>query len=219
MPSRRCPHCRKEAAYTPGANTFSFGRDPQTHIRLDVCQHDRCGGHSVVILDSKGAELVIYPALDEEPDELLPDDVKVAFREALQARNEGIWNGSVLMCRRALEEATAVLAEELPQAKRNAYLKKVLYDRIEQLADAHVITPDLRAWAHEGRLGGKLGAHGGTEKQWNTELDAEEIVEFATWFFRYVFILPQQLAERKERVTERSVEADQETPGREPEAR
>lgn len=219
MPSRRCPHCRVVSSYDKGGEANLFGYGTNIRIRFDRCTDDQCQSFVAVVFDKPtGEEVEIFPPLNVGPDELLPDEVKIAFREALGSLNEGLWNACVLMCRRALEEATRILGEEIePEDERSKYNKKVLYRRIEHLAKEHRITPDLRDWAHEARLGGKLGAHGGTEKQWNTQQDAEEIVEFATWFFRYVFILPQQLAERRGRVTQHADEDAEEAPEPAPE--
>jgi hypothetical protein len=95
------------------------------------------------------------------------------------------------VCRRALEEAMRNLGAE----------GRDLFTQIDDLERKRRITPELKQWAHEGRLGGKLGAHGVEEKKWADQNDAEEVLEFCKWFFRYVYVLPKQLAERKERVT------------------
>lgn len=201
MPSRRCPHCKVESSYGKGPETKRFNKRGHL-IRFDSCTNDECQCNVAVVFDSDGNEIEVYPSLEEEPDRLLPPDVAKAFGEALQALNERLWNGCVLMCRRALEEGTAELGNLLPENGREAYQKKVLYLQIRYLANEHLITPDLGEWAHEGRMAGKLGAHGGEKKKWNTERDAVEIVEFAKWFFRYVFILPKQLAERRQEAEE-----------------
>jgi len=148
-----------------------------------------------VVFDGSTGEIVeTFPQLESEPDELFPEGVKIAFRQALRSLNEKIWDGCVLMCRRALEEAMVDLGAK----------GKVLYDKIEDLANQNKITPDLRDWAHEGRLAGKLGAHGTEEeeKRWNDETDAKEIIEFCKWFFRYIYILPKQLEQRRQRLTQ-----------------
>ena len=122
-----------------------------------------------------------------------PDDVKIAFGQAFQSLNEKIWDGCVTMAGRALQEAMTDLKAE----------GDTLYAQIEYLAGQNKITPDLKDWAHEGRLGRNLGAHGSKEEQgkkWSDESDAEEIVEFCKWFFRYVYILPKQLEQRRERL-------------------
>jgi hypothetical protein len=147
---------------------------------------------AVVFVGGTEEEVDVYPALDEEPDGLLPEGVSKAFGQALKSLNEGIWDGCVLMCRRALQEAMGELEAT----------GGTLYAQIESLANASRITPDLKEWAHEGRLAGNLGAHGDEEeKKWNDESDAQEIVEFSKWFFRYIYVLPKQLAERRERLT------------------
>ena len=227
MPSRRCPHCRLASSYHMGGEKKMFDRKLNLLIRLDECRDEDCG-QSVAVVFHAGTneEVEVFPALDEKPDELLPADVATAFRQALRSLNEGIWDGCVLMCRRALEEATWELGARLPESDQQAYKKKVLYLRIKYLANQHMITPDLGEWAHEGRMAGKLGAHGGEQKKWNTERDAAEIMGFANWFFRYVFILPKQLAERRKQAatlpdepkeqSEQTAADDQETPARAP---
>jgi hypothetical protein len=180
-----------------GGTNLAFDSQAGTLIRLDACQNDACQRGVAVVYDPQGQVIDTYPALDDEPDELLPEDVKVAFRQALRSLNEKIWDGCVLMCRRALEEATRQLGAE----------GRDLYNKIDDLASKGRITPDLRDWAHEARLGGKLGAHGEDDKKWNTQSDAEELVEFSKWFFRYVYILPKQLDARRSRLRDASAAA------------
>ncbi|MDZ4369837.1 MAG: DUF4145 domain-containing protein [Phenylobacterium sp.] len=220
MPSRRCPHCRKEAAYSSDENTRRmFNASPRTLARFDICQNDQCGCAAVAIVDDESRVLEIYPSLEAEPDEILPTDVKTAFGEALKSLDEGIWNGCVTMCSRALDEATADL-----EAKGSS-----LFERIENLAETHRITPELSEWAHTGRLAANLGRHGAEkeegEKKWNDETDAKEIIEFSKWFFRYVYVLPTQLKARRKRLEddvakqppEHTDEAAEETPQPAPE--
>lgn len=191
MPSRRCPHCKVVSSYSPQRDRQApFDVNKGKTLEFQICQNTDCGNAVVALLNGDGSIADVYPALEEEPDDLLPDDVKKAFRQALQSLNERIWDGSVTMARRALQEAVV----DLDARGDN------LYAQIENLAKEGKITPDLKEWAHEGRLGGNLGAHGDRERKWNEQADAEEIVEFAKWFFRYVYILPKQLAQRRGRL-------------------
>lgn len=189
MPLRKCPYCK-------GLSNFSLsGQMCQGDLigcaSLDICQNCKTPVYfmtpsntdRVTILDS-------YPKLDLEPDKELPENVKVAFVEAIKGLNDGNWNSCVVMCRRALEEAMADLGAE----------GEDLFHQIDNLESLRKITPELKAWAHESRLGGKLGAHGTRQKKWADKDDAEEVLEFSRWFFRYVYVLPRQLADRKEEV-------------------
>ena len=77
------------------------------------------------------------------------------------------------------------------------------------MATKNIITPDLKDWANEGRLGGNLGAHGSTNKKWADKQDAEEILEFTRWYMRYVHVLPKQLADRRALMAQASSPASQ----------
>ncbi len=190
MPLRRCPYCKGLSNFELG-NTFGGGL-LQGVISLDRCQN--CGTPTYFRMASaKQREDILdsYPKLEIDPDKELPGDVRTAFSEAMKSLNEGIWNGCVVMCRRALEEAMKDLKAE----------GKDLFNQIDDLEGKRRITPELKDWAHEGRLGGKLGAHGIKDKKWADKEDAEEVLEFCRWFFRYVYVLQKQLADRKEKVS------------------
>ncbi len=155
MPSRRCPHCKVMSSYDVGGENKRFGLVGSPRARFDTCRNEECNCSVAVVTNPEGHEIDTFPKLETDPDELLPDDVKIAFGQALKSLNEKIWDGCVLMCRRALEETAADLGAKA----------KVLYDKIEDLAKQNKITPDLQEWVHEGRLAGKLGAHGRKRKQ------------------------------------------------------
>src|SRR6266496_3440452 len=139
MPSRRCPHCKVESSYQVGAERVRFSLQLPYLLRLDTCRNEECACVTGVVFDGSTGEIVeTFPQLESEPDELFPEGVKIAFRQALRSLNEKIWDGCVLMCRRALEEAMVDLGAK----------GKVLYDKIEDLANQNKITPDLRDWAH-----------------------------------------------------------------------
>jgi len=183
---RRCFYCKGLSNFN--LSEVTSGGKLVGAVSLDTCQN--CGTPAYfVVPHTNEREKILdrYPKLEVDPDEELPEQVKVAFREAMKALNEEIWNGCVTMCRRALEEATEDLGAE----------GRDLFTQIDDLETKRKITPELKEWAHEGRLGGKLGAHGMKQKKWADQDDAEEVLEFCRWFFRYVYVLPKQLAERK----------------------
>ena len=193
---RRCFYCKGLSNFSLGGLTG--GGKLVGLASLDVCQN--CGSPAYFVTPPNQRENILdrYPKLEVDSDEELPEEVKVAFREAMKALNEEIWNGCVTMCRRALEEATGDLGAE----------GKDLFTQIDDLETKRKITPELKEWAHEARLGGKLGAHGMKQKKWADKEDAEEVLEFCRWFFRYVYVLPKQLAERKAKVRGENVQQD-----------
>jgi len=193
MPLRKGPYCKGLCQFVVGQP--SGFPDSPVSVRLDICANCH---KPVYFRYPSGGKIDLtddmYPKMEAEPDQELPDDVQTAFREAIEALNEGIWNGCVTMCRRALEEAMTDLEAEGAD----------LFHQIDDLESKRRITPELKEWAHEGRLGGKLGAHGIKEKKWEDQNDAEEVLEFCRWFLRYLYVLPKQLADRKERLSKQS---------------
>ena len=189
MPLRKCPYCK-------GLSNFSLSGQMcqgllKGWVSLDICQN--CETPVYFLTPShqdRTTILDIYPKLSLEPDKELPENVKLAFVEAIKGLNDGNWNSCVVMCRRALEEAMSDLGAE----------GEDLFHQIDNLESQRKITPELKAWAHESRLGGKLGAHGTKQKKWADKNDAEEVLEFSRWFFRYVYVLPRLLADWKDLV-------------------
>ncbi len=194
---RRCFYCKGLSNFD--LSEVTSGGKLVGMVSLDRCQNCGTPAYFVTPNHKQRAEILDrYPKLEVDPDEELPEEVKVAFREAMKALNEEIWNGCVTMCRRALEEAMGNLGAE----------GRDLFTQIDDLETKRKITPELKEWAHEGRLGGKLGAHGMKQKKWADKEDAEEVLEFCRWFFRYVYVLPKQLAERKAKVGGENVQQD-----------
>lgn len=73
---------------------------------------------------------------------------------------------------------------------------KTIFDRIEALAAQNVLTPDLKDWAHQVRLGGADAAH---DADPFTPAEAGELLDFAELYLTYVYSLPGRLKERRDR--------------------
>jgi hypothetical protein len=97
----------------------------------------------------------------------------------------GSFDAAGMMFRKALESATKILDPDSANAR--------LVRRIDLLAEAQKITPDLAQWAHEIRLGGNDAAH---EEEPFTQEEAEELRNFIENFLRYAFTLPSAVRRR-----------------------
>jgi HEPN domain-containing protein len=196
MPLRKCPYCKGLSNFSPAAQVG--GGHLKGLASLDICQNCNTPVYFVTpTTRDRDTVWDSYPKTESEPDKELPEDVRVAFSEAIKGLNDGNWNSCVVMCRRALEESMTDLGAE----------GEDLFHKIDDLESKRKITPELKEWAHESRLGGKLGAHGTRQKKWADKDDAEEVLEFSRWFFRYVYVLQKQLADRKAKVTPTGNEA------------
>ncbi|MBI4968850.1 MAG: DUF4145 domain-containing protein [Rhodospirillales bacterium] len=100
--------------------------------------------------------------------------------------HRGNWDACGMAGRKALDLATKHLDQSLADTK--------LVGRIDALAEAHRITPDLKEWAHEVRRLGNDAAH---EDDPFSKDDAEALIKFTRTFLEYAFTLPGSLAKRR----------------------
>jgi len=119
-----------------------------------------------------------------------PDDVRENFDEALRSLNASNPRACVVMTRSSMQAATRQL-----QAKGGN-----LKEEIDDLADRHVIPESLRQWAHEIRDGGNLVAHPEPGKRVEIA-DAEELLELAESMFEYLYVVPDQIRRRRDRLS------------------
>jgi hypothetical protein len=199
MPLRKCPYCKGLSNFDVAAQAIN----PRgIHLWLDRCQNCGQASYFATVMDNRDRVIDCYPKPDTQIDDELPEDVKTAFKQAIESLNNGLWDGCVVMARRTIEEAVREL-----DAKGSD-----LFHKIDYLEEQRKITPALKEWAHETRLAGKLGAHGSGEKKFADKEDAEEITEFCRWFLRYLFVLPKQLAERRAKITKEDKSSDNSGP-------
>jgi hypothetical protein len=80
--------------------------------------------------------------------------------------------------------------------KYDAKLNGTLYERIDNLAARHDLTPAMQEWAHQVRLIGNDANH---EDQEPKEADIEAIAGFTETLLKYLFTLPSEVKARKAR--------------------
>ncbi len=189
MPTRVCPNCkvttafRRRWAWPPGGDEVSA---------LDSCT--ACGLVAYVRGDRSGQEVVDqYPKDIQVPPAELPDLVKTAFAEGLKCYSADAPNGALLMCRRALQETMNNLEA----------VKGDLPKQLDHLVEERAITPKLRDWADQSRIGGRIAAHGtggdewgDPDKVWGDMDDAEIVIEYLKGFFEYVYVLEARIKQK-----------------------
>ena len=190
MPAIVCPHCGV------GSN-FGFSASAQkrtdSHITCAVgfCALCKEEVYFEVRGDNTEQVLLHWPRKREKAAEELSPNVQRAFDEALLCNSQGAWNAALLMCRRAINDA---LVELGVPSKGN------LPTQLQALVAVNKIPPDLKDWADQARIGGRLAAHGtgGDEwgqpdKEWGDSQDAKEVIDFCTSFFEYAFVMKARL--------------------------
>ncbi|UXC35152.1 DUF4145 domain-containing protein [Cupriavidus gilardii] len=77
--------------------------------------------------------------------------------------------------------------------KEKGYTEGKLFRRIEQAASDHVITDDMKEWAHEVRLGANAERHADMDEPEPTKEDAERLLKFAEALAEILFELPARV--------------------------
>jgi Domain of unknown function (DUF4145) len=118
----------------------------------------------------------------------LPTPLPNLFMQAADSLRRGSWDASGAMSRKVLDVSTK------EQLKGLSAPVKDLAPRIDKLASIGRLTDDLRAWAHQIRLGGNDAAH---DEDPFTKEEAEELLDFTELFLTYIYTLPGRLAAKK----------------------
>ena len=195
MPARLCPYCKIVSNFSRGPS-LSHAQSENTPpnqagqiLALDSCAN--CRAFMYVRGHADDAEKVCdqYPKIVDEAPEELPEPIRWAFSEALKCYGAEAPNGSLLMCRRALQE---VMTDK--KAKKGD-----LPVQLQDLVDRQEITPRLKSWAEYAQVGGRIAAHGtggqawgDPDKIWGTMEDADGVIKYLQSLFDYLYVLDVQ---------------------------
>jgi hypothetical protein len=172
-----------------------------THIILYICNH--CGEGVVArvlcmhtgSLTSERGDIsrnpnitiqAIYPETPKcDAPEYVPKNISQFYKEGFESLRRQNYNAAGMMFRKVLDIAT----KDIGGTKTN------LFHRIEELADKHIITPDMKEWAHEIREIGNDAAHDSGSLPHG---EAEDLKNFTELLLQYIYTLPETLRLRRE---------------------
>jgi hypothetical protein len=123
----------------------------------------------------------MWPSPELVPEEL-PERAKEFLAQALDAVNAPV--PSILAANAAIDA----------MFKAKDLKKGSLHDRIEEAAAQHLITPEMRAWAHDVRLDANDQRHADEEAPLPTREDARKCILFAKALAEFLFVLPARVA-------------------------
>jgi hypothetical protein len=193
MPAFLCPHCKVRATFKDEGPGARWKNADHTIWRCNNCE-GVVYAQDTFRHDPEGRTIYtgvrIYPFIRSEAPEEYPEDVRENFAEAIRSLNSANPRACVVMTRSAMQAATRGL-----EAKGSN-----LKEEIDDLANRHAIPGSLREWAHEIRDGGNLVAHPEPGKRVEMA-DAEELVELAEAIFEYLYVVPEQIRRRRERLS------------------
>lgn len=194
-----CPHCgARQAAFEIPFSKQHY-RLRSTHVVIGICPS--CGNGIVANVHDGGSGYEPY----KQPGDLrssdrftvtelhphrpktnapgnIPDAVEQSFIEGVDSLNDGRYTAAVAMFRRALELGLKQHTPEIDAWK--------LEKRIDKLAAAHRITPDMQQWAHKIRLEGNEAVH---ELDAPTKGQATDLQLFTEMLLLYLYTLPAKV--------------------------
>ena len=141
--------------------------------------------------------LLLDHLLINEEKKLISEQVLSDYEEAIKCKAIGAHKASCAMFRRALQGSLVILG---------ANPKLSLIGQIDSL---HSLPDDIKDWAHQIRIFGNWGAHPDKDNLKDIKAeDVEEVYDFTSKFFIYVFIMPERVklsrAKREERLKKSS---------------
>lgn len=177
----------------------------QTWLLLYSCRH--CQKGVVATLRDRGSQKTpgsvdtnllrhfIVVSVHPQPQsvdapEHTPSNIRKTYLEAVTALANGLCDPAGMTFRKVLERTTLALG---PGSK--SFKGKFLKQRIDSLAEQHIITEAMRDWAHHIRLVGIDASHDDGEI---TLEEANELREFTELFLIYTFTLPKRVEVAKE---------------------
>lgn len=192
-----CPHCGIASLFIVVAGPYLHGVESDT---IQQCQNcSKTVLLTVTVRRSGGMVTCEYKShlpgtvLDGQVSDLIPEDIRDDFKEALRCQAVNAFKGAVVMCRRALQTSCHNLGANGAN----------LIAQIEDLAQKGKITISLKDLAHQVRKIGNVGAHPDKDGLEDVDgADTEDIIEFMNQLFEHVYVMPARMdALRKRRQT------------------
>ena len=130
--------------------------------------------------DWKQPLLSIHPS-SEIVDNSVPERAREYLKQALSSLSAP--SGAIMLCASSLD---AML-------KAKEYKEGSLNSRIEAAAKDHLLTEDMKAWAHEVRLDANDQRHADDNAGLPTIDDAKKTLEFTKAVAQFLFVLPARV--------------------------
>ena len=130
-----------------------------------------------------------WPLRLETIPEHWPEDVGRYWLQAKRSLKDENWDAAALMARSALQ---AALRDREVQGTS-------LKQEIDDLASKGILPPIIKEWSHEVRELGNDSAHPKPKQPPTDPDDAKDIVEFLDYLLEYLYSLPHQIEQYRER--------------------
>ena len=193
-----CAFCGEKGNYSTEHHAEKKKPNSSKVLNFDTLKCGSCGGYVLVLwssMEHAGSQslhsfrVIPYPLKITEAPEHWPPEIQRYWLQAQRSLEGDNWDAAAVMARSAMQIA---LREHKAQGKD-------LKAEIEDLATRGILPPLMKDWSHEVRELGNDSAHPKPGQQPTTSEDANDIVEFLDFMLEYLYNLPKQIADYRER--------------------
>lgn len=133
--------------------------------------------------------LKMYPSVESIPNNM-PQKAQRFYKQSMESMHAP--DGAIMLAASAID---AML-------KDKGFSDGSLYSRIELAAKNHLLTEQMKEWAHEIRLSANEPRHADDNFEGASKEDAEQVLQFAKALGEYLYDLPSRIEKWKSKAEE-----------------
>jgi hypothetical protein len=178
----RCPHCGVDKPTLPFRAEFELVEFRGYKKTWAAYSCNRCAGLITAHAGGWNQTIVeIHPNSSLELSNDIPERARIFLQQAIDSIRSP--SGAVML---AASSVDAMLkAKDLKSGG--------LFERINQAASQHLITPEMAEWAHDVRLDANDQRHADESAALPTSEDAKRAIEFTRALAQFMFVLPARV--------------------------
>jgi hypothetical protein len=193
-----CPFCEESGNYELVYRAQKKQSSGRKELNFDTYKCNNCSGFVQVIWaadDSYGSKRLHdyrvqpWPLKTNSAPEHWPPTIQRYWIQAQRSLEGSNWDAASVMARSALQVALR---------DHNA-TGKDLKSEIKDLADKGILPPLMKDWSDEVKDLGNNSAHPKPEQEPTNEEDAKDVVEFLDFLLIYLYNLPKQIKDYRDR--------------------
>lgn len=194
-----CAFCGERGNFKRAFHAEKSKPNSSKRLNFDVYQCTNCNGYVHVLWSAAefasgfhglhAYRILPWPIEKPEASENWPDAVQRFWTQAKNSLNGENWDAAALMARSALQSAM----------REKGAIGKDLKAEIENLASRGILSPLMKDWSHEVRELANESAHPGETAPPTDPQDARDIVQFLDFLLLYLYDLPRQISDYRQR--------------------
>lgn len=191
-----CPFCSERGNFSPAFDAEKKKPNGRKTLHFTTLKCGDCAGYVMVLWSANSSHsnmhdyrLLPWPQkVDQSPREW-PSDVGRFWLQAHRSVKDENWDAAAVMARSSLQ---AALREKGATGNN-------LKQEIDDFGNKGLLPAVMREWSHEVRELANDSAHPKPGQAPTSNRDAKDIIHFLDYFLEYLYTIPYQISEYRER--------------------